>query len=368
MADVPVAGSLLVSPAPHIRGAGSSALMTWTVTLCLVPAAAWGVFLFGAPAAFVLLVAVGTALATELAVVLPFRGFTLGDGSAFLTGLIVGLLMPAGAPLHIPAAASAFGIVIVKQSFGGLGRNWMNPALAGVAFAHLSWGGALAKWVAPRGALPGTEALAPLEALRMVLAGHPAVRGSLLRVLADSGYPFSGIDGRVVGWINARLLAPLGGALPRGVFDLLVGNAAGRIGEVSVPLLLAGAAWLIARRIVRWQVPVSFVASFAVLAGVFGGLTEGRGWFAGGVFVQLFSGSLILCAFFAAPDPVTAPLSAAGRYFYGAGLGVAAFFLRFYGSMDDGAPIAVILGNCFVPLIDRLVRSAGSGLGKAGAR
>lgn len=358
-----VAGDLAVSPAPHMVGLVSSMRLTWSVAGCLLPAAAWGVLLFGLPALEVLLVSTGTALAAELLTSLAFRRVTIHDGSAFVTGLVIGMLMPPGAPLFVPAAAAAFGIIVVKQTFGGLGRNWMNPAAAGVVFALFSWTGQMGRWLAVPG---GTAAAAPLEALRAAYAAG-ARSGSPLTVLAAQGYQFSGIDGHVVGWINDNVLSRLDTALPRGTFDLLVGNVAGRIGELSVPLLLLGAAYLLGRRIIRWQIPVGFIGAFCVVSLVFGGLPMGRGWLAGGLYFQLFTGSLSLGAFFVATDPVTSPLADSGRWIYGAFLGVLLFFLRYFGTLGDGVPLAIVLGNCCVPLIDRITVPGMTGAKKAAA-
>ena len=347
-------GRLTLSPAPHLGARTSTARMTWLVSLSLVPAAVWGAFLFGVPAVRVVLTSVCVAVVAELACSALFRRFTLADGSAFLTGLLVGLLMPAAVPLYVPAAAAAFGILVVKQSFGGLGRNWMNPALGGVVFALLSWGSAMARW-APAGDASGTAVVPPLEALRSALSAPGAV-GRPLEILSSHGYVFSSLDGRIVSWLNAHILSFFHAALGAGSFDILVGYVPGRIGEVSAPLLLVGAAFLLSRGIVRWQVPVAYVATFGLLAWVFGGLAGGQGWFSGGALFHILSGSLILGAFFMAGDPVTSPLASTGRWIYGIGLGFLTFLLRFYGSLGDGVAVSVILGNCAVPLLDRLVQ------------
>lgn len=354
---------LAVSPAPHMVGLVSSMRLTWSVAGCLIPAAAWGVLLFGLPALEVLLVSLGTTLAAELLTSLAFRKVTLHDGSAFVTGLVIGMLMPPGAPLFVPAAAAAFGIIVVKQTFGGLGRNWMNPAAAGVVFAIFSWSGEMSRWLAVPG---GSTAAEPLEALRAAFAAG-AQQGRPLAVLAAQGYQFSGIDGRIVGWLNGHVLSWVGAALPPGTFDLLVGNVVGRIGVLSVPLLLLGAAYLLGRRIVRWQIPVGFIGAFCVVSLVFGGLPMGRGWLAGGLYIQLFTGSLALGAFFVATDPVTSPLADSGRWIYGACLGVLLFFFRYFGTPGDGVPLAIVLGNCLVPLIDRLTVPRLAGAKKAAA-
>ncbi len=346
-------GSLSLPPAPHLGVRVSSAGMTWLVALSLAPATAWGVFLFGVPALLVLAVSIGAAIVAEALSSLLLRRFTLHDGTAFLTGLIVGLLMPAGVPLFVPAAASAFAILVVKQSFGGLGRNWMNPAMAGIVFSLLSWSGPMSQWIPARGGVTDAAALPPLEALRNALAGPGAGSGTPLAILAEAGYRFSDLDSSIVSWINSHVLAFLGIALPPGSFDLIVGHVPGAIGTVSLPFLALGAALLLRRRVVRWHVPVFYVASFAVLSLVFGGLATGQGWLAGEPGFHVLSGSLLLGAFFAAPDPVTSPLTKGGKCLFGAVLGVLTFFTRTFGSLGDGVAVAIILGNCVTPLLDR---------------
>jgi Na+-translocating ferredoxin:NAD+ oxidoreductase subunit D len=350
-------GRLTVSPAPHLGVPTSTARMTWLVSLSLVPAAAWGVFLFGLPAAWVIATSICVAVIAELGSSALFRKFTLADGSALLTGLLVGLLMPAGVPLYVPAAAAAFGILVVKQSFGGLGRNWMNPALGGVVFALLSWNSAMTRWAAVGDAPASIVVVPPLDALRSVLSAPGAV-GRPLEILASHGYVFSSLDGRIVSWLNTHILSLFHAALAGGSFDILVGYVPGRIGEVSAPLLLLGAAFLLWRRIVRWHVPVAYIATFAFLAWVFGGSAGGQGWFSGAPLFHVLSGSLILGAFFMAGDPVTSPLASNGKWIYGIGLGLLTFLLRFYGSLGDGVAVSIVLGNCAVPLIDKLVQNA----------
>ena len=350
--DGSVTGGLVRSPAPHLSIPTSTARMAWYVVAALSPAAAWGVFMFGAPAATLLGASVAAAVLAELIGALVFRKVTVMDGSAVLTGLVIGLLMPAGCPLYVPAAASVFAILVVKMSFGGLGRNWMNPAMAGVVFAQISWSASLANWIPARGAA-GSAGIPLLDALRAAFATPGWSGRTPLAVLASRGYQSSGLDARVVAWVNAHLLSAVGLSARPTTFDILVGHVTGAIGVVSVPLLLLGAAVLLRERVIRWHVPAAFLGSFALLAFFLGGLSSGQGWFSGGPLFHLFSGGLVLCAFFVATDPVTSPLGLTGRWVYGLSLGVIAFLMRFYGSLGDGIPVAIVLGNCFVPLIDR---------------
>jgi electron transport complex protein RnfD len=333
-------------PAPHMRGGVCTPGLIWIAALCLLPAAAWGIVVFGTPAAIVLLVSIGSAVVCEALTALLRREFTLLDGSAFLTGLMVGCLLPPGAPIHVAVVASGFAIVVVKQSFGGLGRNWMNPALAGIVFARVSWSEAFVIPVSTRWSGSG---LAPLDALAAALSGPGTGGRRALETLAAAGYPVSAVDDRVVGWLNARL-APLGVDLPPGAFDLLAGIRAGGIGEIAVLALAAGGAILAARRVIRWQLPAVHL------------------FFAGDVVFHLLAGSLLLVSIFMATDPVTSPLTQAGTIAYGIGLGAATFLLRFYGSMPDGAPLAVLLMNCTVPLIDRYAKPVRLAASRGGAR
>jgi electron transport complex protein RnfD len=341
------------SAAPHLRVRISATRMAWLASVSLLPAAVWGIILFGLPALLVLVVSIAAAAAAEAAATLPRGKLTLGDGSAFFTGLLVALLMPAGVPAYVPAAASAFGILVVKQSFGGLGRNWMNPAMGGVVFALLSWPGLLSHWTAPLGTASASAAVPPLEALRAALAAPGPRDATPLAVLARAGYRFSGLDSAAVGWINSHVLAPLGTALPPGTVDVFIGHVAGGIGSTCAPLLLAGAAFLLTFGVIRWHLPVFFIGTFSVLALVFGGLGTGQGWLAGGPLFQVLSGSVVLAAFYAASDPVTSPLTNTGNCVLGSALGVLMFVLRFFGSLGDGAAAAIVLGNCITPLLDR---------------
>lgn len=264
-----------MASAPHLHEGSSVRRMMLSAAACLLPAAVWTAAAQGAPAWRVLLVSLGASLLTELVIAgLAFRRFTLDDGSAALTGLLLGCTLPPGVPLHVPAAAAAFGIAVVKMSFGGLGRNWMNPALAGRVFAALSW---------------------------------PALAG-----------------GRPV------LLQPA--------------SLAG-IGSAPLVLLGLGGAYLLARRIARWEAPAAFAASFGLAL-----------WILGGLPGPLLEGWFLLVALFMATDPVTSPVTRLGRLLFGAGCGLLAFLLRVYGARPEGPGLAVLLMNMFVPLLNRIQR------------
>ena len=342
-----------VQAPPHLEAGARVPAFAWIAVACLLPSAGWGVLCYGNAALEVLAAAVGSALAAELAAAGLRRRFTIDDGSAVLTGLLVGLSMPPGVPWYVPAAAAGFGIAVVKQGFGGLGRNWMNPALAGRAFAALSWPAAMSAWL-PTRFLPADAVSAATPLAAASAAGGSA--GGPFAALAAAGQPFSAADDAVISWLNQHLLSPLGLNAPRGLFDLLAGLRAGCIGEAPVLLLAAGAAVLLWRRIIRWEIPAALFGVFALLTGVLGGVPAGDGFFRGGAVFHLLSGGIVLAGFYMATDPVTSPMTRWGRIAFGALVGALAFLLRFHGSAVEGIGLAVLLGNCLAPLLDRWTR------------
>jgi electron transport complex protein RnfD len=222
--------------------------------------------------------------------------------------------MPPGVPGFVPMAASVFAIIVVKQTFGGLGRNWMNPALAGRAFAMFSWTKEMTTWSAPVGA--GPDAFTGATPLAEHAAG----------ALSHASY-----------------------------FDLFIGNIPGCIGEVSKLLLLAGAVILFILRIISWEIPLAYIGTFALLVWIFGDARSGR-FFTGDVLFHVLAGGLIIGAFFMATDMVTSPLTSTGMLIFGAGCGFFTFIIRIFGSLPEGVSLSIILMNITVPLINRLTR------------
>jgi electron transport complex protein RnfD len=313
---------LLVTAAPHLRNRDTTARIMWTVSATLAPAALWGAALFGVQALWVLLASIAAAVATEAALNLAVKRRTLADGSAFLTGLLVGMNMPPSVPGFIPVVASVFAIAVVKQTFGGLGRNWMNPALGGRVFVLFSWTSEMTTWTPPRAmGLLGLLGASPADAV----SGATPLSGSPTEWLARGTY-----------------------------WDLFLGNIPGCIGEVSALLLLAGAIVLLARGIITWHIPVSYLGAFFALTWVLGGLPEGAGLLKGDVLFQAFAGGLMLGVFFMATDMVTSPLARRGQLWYGAGAGALTFLIRFFGGLPEGVSLAIILMNMAVPLINQL--------------
>ncbi|MDA8424504.1 MAG: RnfABCDGE type electron transport complex subunit D [Treponema sp.] len=346
--------NLVLGQAPHIYNSQSTSSLTWGMSLALVPAAAWGIYCYGAAAALAIASAIASACMGELAVGGLSRRFTLGNGSAFLTGFLIGMAMPPNVPLYIPIASSLFAVLIVKAAFGGLGSNWMNPALAGIAFALLDWPKAMNAWTLPRNiaGVVGVGGATPLEFVRQSLAAA-AAGSSPLDILKSAGFRFSGLDHRITDFLNQLLFTRIGSDMPSGYFDLLIGNKSGAPGELSGILILAASIVLLARSMIRWEIPTFIVAVFSALTWVFGGLPYGSGFFSGDVLFSLLTGSFLLVTFFMATDPVTSPSTRIGMFIYGGGIAIITFLIRSFGSMSEGMAFAVLVMNCLVPLLDR---------------
>lgn len=346
---------LVITGSPQFYDDSSTVNIMWAVFACLLPAAGWGIYLFGYPALKVLVVSLGTCLAAEGLLAAVFRKFTLWDGSAALTGLLIGMNLPPSVPLYIPAAASVFAMAVVKWTFGGLGHNWMNPALAGRAFVYFSWPGPMTSWVSPSTMtrVDGVSAATPLGFLKTGLVDYSGPARTPMEFLGQNGFPRSLSDGMATDWLNANLLEPLGISLPPGYADLFLGNIPGCIGETSGLFLLAGTIYLLGKRIITWHVPAAYFGVFGLLVWTFGGLRFGGEFFTGDVLFHLFAGGLLLGVFYMATDVVTSPLTKKGMLIYGAGAGLLTFLIRQYGSFPEGVSPAVLLMNVFVPLINR---------------
>jgi electron transport complex protein RnfD len=346
--------NLVLGQAPHVFNSQSTSSITWGAAIALFPAAAWGIYCYGTPTALAIAAAIISSCLGELAAGGLSRRFSLGDGSAFLTGLLIGMAMPPNVPLFIPIASSLFAILIVKAVFGGLGSNWMNPALAGIAFAILDWPRQMNAWVPPRqiAGVVGVSGATPLEFVRQPLAAA-AGASNPIDILKAVGFRFSDIDHRITDFLNQLLFSRIGSDMPSGYFDLLIGNRPGSPGELSGILILAASIVLLARAMIRWEIPTIIVAVFSALTWVFGGLPYGTGFFTGDVLFSLLTGSFLLVTFFMATDPVTSPSTRLGMIVYGGGIAIVTFLIRVFGSMTEGTAFAVLVMNCVVPLIDK---------------
>ncbi len=326
---------LIVSIGPHVHDVESTAKIMWTVSGALLPAALMSVYYFGMPAIMVILVCLATSLASEALVQwIVKKPITLSDGSAFLTGLLLAMNLPANAPLYIPAVASFVAIVIAKQLFGGLGFNIFNPALIGRAFVLISFAKIMTTFVAPAASFMALDA--KTTATPLVLLKEEGM-AKLLEVYHTKASLYQ---------------------------DLFLGNRAGSLGETSVIALLLGAAFLLVKRYITWHIPISFIATVGVLTWIFGGK---EGLMTGDPILHMMSGGLILGAFFMATDYVTGPSVRSAQVVFGICAGILTTLIRLKGGYPEGVMFAILLMNCFAPLLDRGMRSKVFGKAEAKA-
>jgi len=316
--EAPREPKLIVSIGPHTHDQETTARIMWTVSVALLPATLMAAYYFGLPAVKVILVCLAASLASEAGMQrLLKKPVTLSDGSAFLTGLLLALNMPADVPLYIPFTGSVVAIVIAKQLFGGLGYNIFNPALVGRAFVLISF----------------AKAMTTFPSLDAKTSATPLV------LLKEEGM------------LKLMEVYHTKAALYR---DLFVGNRSGSLGETSVVALLLGAAFLMMKRHITWHVPIPFIASVGLLTWLFGGRD---GLMTGDPIFHLMSGGLILGAFFMATDYVTGPSVRSAQIVFGLCAGALTALIRLKGGYPEGVMFAILLMNCFAPLLDRGMRS-----------
>ena len=320
---------LNVSSNPHVRARMTTAKIMELVAIALLPTAIAGVYNFGFRALAVLIVSTGAAVLAEwLYDHFMHKPNTITDFSAVVTGLLLGLNMPASIPLWIPALGSVFAIIIVKQLFGGLGQNFMNPALAARCFLMISFAGKMTDFSVSdsfRGVVDGVTGATPLAALK----DHGFVEGASVPVK-----------------------------------NLFLGNIQGTIGETSVAAILIGVVILLAYKVISLRIPLTYIGSFAVFVILYM-LFSGKGLNMNYLFTELFSGGLMLGAWFMATDYVTSPITVKGQYVYGVCLGLLTGIFRIFGASAEGVSYAIIFCNLLVPQIERFTRPVAFGKGGA---
>lgn len=344
---------IVVSSSPHIHEGSRTSSIMWNVSLALTPSALWGVYVFGFRALAILLISIASSLLVEFLLQRISHESTLSDGSAFLTGLLIGMNMPADAAFVVPIIASAFAIFVVKWTFGGLGANWINPALAGRVFVFFSFTGLMNTYRMPR-TLAGVDTVGSasiLTEIKLAVGSGTAQGLQSTEILAQANYGHTQFAQSLSNWFTALFNR---GPSPYTI-DAFFGNIAGCIGEVSAFLLLLGGVYLLIKKIITWHIPVSFIATFSLLAWTFGGFRNGLGLFQGDFVLQVFSGGMILGAVFMATDMVTSPLTKKGMVIFGIGIGFFTFLFRYFGSLPESVSLAIILMNIFVPTIDRYI-------------
>ncbi len=308
MPEIPV-----ISPAPHFRTSNTTRSVMMDVILALLPAFAFGVYRFGYRALLLGVVSIASAILFEALIQLILRRpVTVGDLSAAVTGLLLAMNLPSTVPIWIPIVGSFFAVVVVKQLFGGIGKNIVNPALAARVFLF-AWPDEMGTFAADK--------IHTMATADVVSTATP------LSFLKD-------------------------GALPTdvGILDLFFGNHAGCIGEGCTALLILGGLYLLIRRVISWHIPVSFLGTVALLCLLFPKVADAPVAF---MLAELLSGGLMLGAIFMATDYATSPVTPWGRILFGVGCGLITVFIRFFGGYPEGVSFAILIMNLLVWYIDR---------------
>ncbi|MEJ2633661.1 MAG: RnfABCDGE type electron transport complex subunit D [Calditrichia bacterium] len=326
----------VVTSSPHVRDTDSISKIMWTVNVAMIPALVMAVYFFGFKALWVTLLSIAAAVVTEgIIQKLGKKPVRVHDGAAVITGVLLAFNLPASVPWWMPVIGSVFAIAIVKELFGGLGYNILNPALAARAFLLASWPVDMtANWTSPRGGtISGIAAITSATPLNLL-------KQSAKIIANPSNYDPAQVQQA------QEAIAKLSSSYTH----LLVGNVGGCIGETSVIALLVGALIMFYRRVIDWRIPFTYIGTVALFAWIFGG-TEGL--FTGNWIFHILSGGLILGAFYMATDMVTSPLNAKGHYIFAVGLGILTVAIRVWGGYPEGVSYAILLMNLAVPLIDR---------------
>lgn len=305
---------LNVSSSPHVRDHSSTKSIMRDVVIALLPAALVGIYNFRLSAVLVILTTCVTCMLSEYIWQKCMKQpVTTGDFSALLTGLLLALNLPATIPLWMCVVGGVFAIIVAKQMFGGMGQNFMNPALAGRCFMMLSFSSAMTSFTVKKGA-----------AYMYGVAVDATSSATPLAQVKEGGLP--------------------------DLKAMFLGTTTGTIGETSVAALLIGAIYLLAKRIIDWKIPVVYILTFSVFDIVY---QMAAGNAAYPLVYELCGGGLILGAFFMATDYVTSPITAKGKVIYGILLGLLTGLFRFFGESAEGVSFAIIIANVCVPLIER---------------
>ena len=291
-----------VSSNPHIRSKLTTNTIMAAVIIALLPATGFGIYNFGIPALILILVTVASTVLTEfLYEKLMKKPVTIGDFSAVVTGLLLALNLPSGAPWWIGVIGGVFAILIVKMLFGGLGQNFMNPALGARCFLMLSFTSIMTNF--------DCDAYTGATPLALVKAGET-------------------VD----------------------IFNMVIGKTAGTIGETSMIAIVIGACFLILLGIIDLRIPGSYILTFVIFICIFGG----HGIDPAYISAQLAGGGLMLGAFFMATDYVTRPITKNGQILFGIFLGIMTGIFRLFGPGAEGVSYSIILGNLLVPLMEKI--------------
>ncbi len=315
-----VKNPLTVTSPPHLKNPETTTTIMIDVLIALLPASAWGVYVYGLRALAIILISVFSAVLFEVLYQFFMNiPITVKDCSAAVTGLLLALCLPVSVPLWVPVAGSLFAIVVVKQLFGGIGKNIVNPAIAARVFLFLAWPEHLSYYTAPYADMP---IFSNVNKAELVSSATP------LSVLKNGEVPSDSI------------------------FDVILGTIGGSIGEVSAIMLIVGGIYLLLRKTIRWQIPVCYIGTVAVISYLFPKIGTTNSF----VLYEVFGGGLLLGAIFMATDYVTSPVTKWGRVIYGVGCGVITMVIRYFGQYAEGVSFAIMIMNLLVWYLDMFTK------------
>ena len=324
---------LIATSNPHIRGSETTRSIMLDVIIAMCPALIWAIIYFGVEALLLTAVSViGCVVFEGLYRKLMHKPQSIDDLSAVVTGMLLAFVCPATTPLWMILIGDFFAIVVVKQLFGGIGKNFLNPALAGRAALLASYAGTMTSWLPA-----GTKA---------------AIGGGMPVDVVSAATPLAYLKtGDLEG---LKQIASVG--------DMFLGKVGGSMGEVSALMLLIGGLYLIWRKVISWQTPAAYIATVAVLTFLFpkGGADNLQF-----MLYSIFGGGLMLGAFFMATDYTTSPVTKTGQLIFGLGCGLLTVFIRYFGSYPEGVCYSIMIMNLVVALIDKAVKPSRFGVVKS---
>lgn len=323
-----------VSGSPHVHGAETVKKIMWSVVVALLPAFLVSVYYFGMPVIILTLVSIGACIFFEWLIqkYLLKGDCTITDGSAVITGMLVAFNVPANLPIWILLIGDLVAIGIAKMAFGGLGKNLFNPAITARVFLLISFPVQMTTWPVPRSGATLADAVTGPTPLGVIKEGVKA------------GVPVDSLMNTPVALSNGDMAN-----MPSNI-DYLFGQMGGSFGEVSAIAILIGAIYLICRKVITWHIPVSFILTAFIFAGIFWLVDPTQ--FANPCF-HLVTGGLMLGACFMATDMVTSPTSPWGMIVFGVGCGLITMIIRLFGAYPEGVSFSILIMNALVPLIDK---------------
>ena len=323
---------LIATSNPHIRSNETTRSIMLDVIIAMLPALAFAIFNFGLRALTLTAVSVVGCIFWEwLYRKLMKKPQSIGDLSCVVTGMLLAFVCPVQMPYWMILIGDFFAIIVVKQLFGGIGKNFLNPALAGRAVLLASYAGTMTSWVDPA-------------------AGKAPIIGSMADVVTTA---------TPLAVMKTGDFAALTGTYNVG--NMFIGQIPGSLGEVSALALLIGGAYLIWRKVINWQTPVSYIATVAVLTFLFPKQGSGLEW----MLYSVFGGGLFLGAFFMATDYATSPVTKKGQLIFGIGCGLFTVLIRYFGSYNEGVCYSIMVMNLLVALIDKYTKPTRFGVVKS---